>query len=196
MVFRVKRGTAGMKVHVLACIVALGLSVPAQAGSSTETAGTAVAVALPLVAGGLTVYKHDWTGTAQLVASTVLTVGTVYALKHFIKECRPFAAPCTPGSNNRDSMPSDTSALAFAPAQFMWQRYGWEYGVPAYAAAGFVGWSRVDAKKHHWYDVAASFGVSLLYNEVLTTRLQRNTGFYSDLDASPQGVHAAISYRW
>ena len=171
--------------------VAALVSVPAQAGSRVETAGTAVALALPVVAGGLTIYRHDWNGTAELVASTVLTVGTVYALKHVIKECRPFAEPCARGGNNWDSFPSDTSALAFAPAQFLWQRYGWEYGVPAYAAAGFVGWSRVDAKKHHWYDVAASAGISILYNEIITSR-----GFYSDLDAGPQGVYAAVSYHF
>lgn len=167
---------------------------PANA-KTMETAGTAVAIALPVVAGGLTLYKDDWKGTAQLAVSTVFTVGTVYALKHLVRECRPFAEPCSKGGNNWDSFPSDTSALAFAPAQFLWQRYGWEYGVPAYAAATFVGWSRVDAKKHHWYDVAASAGISLLYNEVFTTRY-RKSGLYSDLEAQPNGVYASLNYRY
>ena len=38
-----------------------------------------------------------------------------------------------PDKSDFQSMPSDTAALAFAPAQFLWDRYGWEYGVPAYA---------------------------------------------------------------
>jgi membrane-associated phospholipid phosphatase len=163
---------------------------------TTETAGTAIAIALPIAAGGLTLYKDDLKGTAQLAVSTILTVGTVYGLKHIVHECRPFAEPCARGGNNWDSFPSDTSALAFAPAQFLWQRYGWEYGLPAYAAATFVGWSRVDAKKHHWYDVATSFGVSLLYNEVFTTRFQKNTGLTTDLNAQPGGVYASLNYRW
>lgn len=168
---------------------------PAQAFSS-ETAGTAVAVALPVVAGGITAWKQDWTGSAQLFVSTALTVGTVYGLKHVIRECRPFAKPCTPGGDNWDSFPSDTSALAFAPAQFLWQRYGWQYGVPAYAAATFVGWSRVDARKHHWYDVATSFGISLIYNELITTRYHKKTGLYTNLEAEPGGVFASVNYRW
>jgi len=185
-----------MRFLLLACIVAFVLAAPAEADSHIETAGTAVAVALPLVAGGITAYKHDWNGTAELVVSTALTVGTVYGLKHLVRECRPFARPCTPGGPNWDSFPSDTSALAFAPAQFLWQRYGWRYGLPAYAAAGFVGWSRVDAKKHHWYDVAASAGISLLYNEIVTTEYHPRRGFYSALNASPTGVYAAISYHF
>lgn len=186
-----------MKFRLAGCF-ALAVTVcafPADA-KMAESAGTAVAIALPLVAGGITVYKDDWKGTAQLAVSTILTVGTVYGLKHIVRECRPFAEPCAHGSSNWDSFPSDTSALAFAPAQFLWQRYGWEYGLPAYGAATFVGWSRVDAKKHHWYDVATSFGVSLLYNEVFTTRFQKSTGFYSSLDADPKGVYASLNYRW
>lgn len=186
-----------MTLRLAGClaVAAIICAAPVEA-KTTETAGTAVAIALPVVAGGLTLYKRDWNGTAELIASTVLTVGTVYGLKHLVRECRPFAKPCVKGGPNWDSFPSDTSALAFAPAQFLWQRYGWEYGLPAYGAATFVGWSRVDAKKHHWYDVATSFGVSLLYNEIITTRFQPKTGFYTDLDAQPDGVYASVNYRW
>lgn len=171
------------------------LTLPAQA-KMTETAGTGIAIALPVVAGGITLLKHDRAGSAQLFVTTALTIGTAYGLKQLIKECRPFAEPCSKGGGNWNSFPSDTAALAFAPAQFLWQRYGWEYGVPAYAAAGFAGWSRVDAKKHHWYDVAASAGISLLYNELITTRYQKKYGFTSDLQAQPNGVYASLNYRW
>ncbi len=179
----------------------LGATVPAQATpplktSTIETAGTYTAIALPVVAGGIAVWKGDWTGVKQLTAVTVLTVGTVYALKHLVRECRPFAKPCTPGGSNWDSFPSDTAALAFAPAGFLWQRYGWRYGLPAYAAAEFAGYSRVDAKKHHFWDVLASAAISFGYNELITTRFHRQTGFSSDLTAGPSGVYASLNYRW
>lgn len=187
---------SAVKVQILAVIVTGFLFVlPAHAESTTETAGTGVAVALPLVAGGITLWKEDWTGTAQLFVSGVLTVGTVYGLKHVVRECRPFAEPCAPHGGNWDSFPSDTSALAFAPAQFLWQRYGWQYGLPAYAAAAFVDWSRVDAKQHHWWDVATSAAISIGYNEIFTTRYHPR-GLYSDLSASPDGVYASLHYRW
>ena len=69
------------------------------------------------------------------------TVGTAWALKHVVREQRP-------DHSDFQSFPSDTAALAFAPgASFLWDRYGWQVGVPAYAAAGFVGWSRVRCQK-------------------------------------------------
>ena len=164
-------------------------ALPARADSAMETAGTGVAIALPLAAGGITLLKRDWTGSAQLFVSTALTVGTVYGLKQIVREQRP-------DHSDFKSFPSDTSALAFAPAQFLWQRYGWEYGLPAYAAATFVGWSRVDAKQHHWWDVAASAAISLGYNELITTRFQEKYGFDSEVSATPGGVYASLDYRW
>lgn len=186
-----------MKGHSALCaaFACAAFALPSQA-KMTETLGTGTAIALPLVAGGITLLKHDRVGTAQLVVTTALTVGTAYGLKQLVKECRPFAEPCTKGGGNWNSFPSDTSALAFAPAQFLWQRYGWEYGLPAYAAAGFVGWSRVDAKKHHWYDVATSAGISFIYNELITTRFKPRTGLYTDLQAQPNSVYATLNYRW
>jgi membrane-associated phospholipid phosphatase len=184
-----------MKRFVCAALTAAVLAGPATA-KTTETLGTGIAVALPLVAGGVTLLKEDYTGTAQLAVTTLLTVGTAYGLKHLVRECRPFAEPCTHGGPNWDSFPSDTSALAFAPAEFLRERYGWSYGLPAYAAAGFVGWSRVDAEKHHWYDVAASFGISLMYNELITTRYHKPYGLYSDIKADSRGVYASLDYKF
>lgn len=185
-----------MKAAFSAILIVCFAFSSAEAGSTIETSGTAVAVALPLVAGGITIYKHDWNGSAQLLVTTVLTVGTVYGLKHLVRECRPFAKPCTPGGPNWDSFPSDTSALASAPAGFLWERYGWHYGLPAFVASQFVSYSRVDAKKHHWWDTLTSTGISLAYNGILTTRYHNNRGFYSSLDGDGDGVHASIGYRW
>lgn len=168
----------------------------AQAGNTTETAGTAVAIALPLVATGITVYKNDWKGTAQLFTVTALTVGTAYGLKHLVRECRPFAKPCSPGGPNWDSFPSDTSALASGPSSFLWARYGWQYGVPAFMASTFVGYSRVHAKKHNWWDTLTSTGIAIGYNQIFTTRFKKDTGFYSSLDGNTEGAYVSVGYRW
>jgi membrane-associated phospholipid phosphatase len=176
--------------------LAIAVFIAPVSAKTSESLGTGLAIALPVVAGGITLWKHDYTGTAELAVTTALTVGTAYGLKQLVKECRPFAKPCTPGGSNWDSFPSDHAALAFAPAEFLRERYGWSYGLPAYAAAGFVGWSRVDADKHHWYDVAASFGVSLLYNELITTRYHKPYGVYSSLDAGRDGVYASLNYKF
>jgi membrane-associated phospholipid phosphatase len=186
----------GVTIKLFPIVLSGFLFLPAQANSKIETAGTAIAIAMPLVAGGITAYKHDWTGSAQLVVTTALTVGTVYGLKHLVKECRPFAKPCTPHGGNWDSFPSGTSAVASAPAGFLWRRYGWEYGMPALAASAFVGYSRVNARKHHWWDTAASTGISLIYNGLITTRYHRPTGYYSSLEGDTDGAYLTVGYRW
>ena len=173
--------------YVLALLFLLSGGATAMA-STTESIGTDIAVALPLIAGGVTVYKGDWTGTAELGLVGLTTVGTVYGLKHFVREPRP-------DHSDYQSFPSDTAALAFAPAQFLWDRYGWQYGLPAYAAATFVGWSRVDAKKHHWYDVAASAGISFGFSKLITTRY-RVRGLYYGINASPDGGYIHMSYNF
>jgi membrane-associated phospholipid phosphatase len=173
---------------VLSCAAAATQAEAAQT-SKIQTAGTYVAIALPVVAGGIAVWKDDWTGVKQLTAVTVLTVGTAFALKHLVRERRP-------DHSDYKSFPSDTSALASAPAAFLWQRYGWEYGLPAFAASTFVGYSRVHAKKHHFWDVLASTVISIGYNELITTRFRPRNSFYTSLDANPDGVYASVHYTW
>jgi membrane-associated phospholipid phosphatase len=171
----------------LFAILMVTTATPALAVSS-EKAGQAVAIALPVLAGGWTLYKDDWMGTAQLTVDTVATVGLAYGLKHVIHEERP-------DKSDFQSMPSDTAALAFAPAQFLWDRYGWEYGLPAYAAATFVAWSRVDAQKHHWYDVAASAGLAFGMSKIFTTRY-RPKGLNYGVAPTDGGMYASLEYRF
>jgi membrane-associated phospholipid phosphatase len=163
------------------------LGAQAAQASTTENIGTDVAIALPVIAGGISLAKTDWTGVAELGLDTVLTVGTAYALKHVIKEKRP-------DGSDFQSFPSDTAALGFAPAQFLWDRYGWEYGLPAYAAATFVAYSRVDAQKHHWYDVTASAALAFGFSKLITTEYQGRWSYTAE--ALPDGAYAGVSYRF
>ncbi|HXS07978.1 MAG TPA: hypothetical protein VN723_14400, partial [Rhizomicrobium sp.] len=70
-----------------------------------ETAGTVVAIALPLTAAGISYFKHDTRGLAQLTVETALTVGTAYALKEIVREERP-------DGSDFHSFPSGQTALA------------------------------------------------------------------------------------
>src|SRR5665213_1900342 len=117
-----------------------------------ETLGTGVAITLPLMAAGVALYKHDRVGVAQLTVETALTVGTAYALKNIVRERRP-------DGSNFQSFPSATTALAASGSSFLWGRYGWQYGLPAFVATQFVSYSRVQAKEHHWYDTLASSAI-------------------------------------
>jgi membrane-associated phospholipid phosphatase len=156
--------------------------------------GQGVAIALPIIAGGISLYKDDWNGAGQLVLATGATVGTSLLISHFVKEERPYCKGLV-GCDNR-SFPSDTAALAFAPAQYLWNRYGWEYGLPAYAAAGFVGATRIISKEHNVWDVAASGVISWTYNWIITDRFRAPENVYSGIYASPHGAMIALNYRW
>jgi membrane-associated phospholipid phosphatase len=179
------------------CFVALAgalavapLSAPAEAkGSTIEQSGVDVAIALPILAGGVSLAKDDWNGVAELALDTTTSVGTAYLLKYIVHERRPNGA-------NDQSFPSDTSALAFAPAQYLWDRYGWRYGLPAYLAAGFVGYSRVESKEHHWWDVAASAGISFGYSKLITTHYQLPRDFESGFYATPSSAYVTLNYRF
>jgi membrane-associated phospholipid phosphatase len=172
------------------CIAASALlAIAGDAHAANENAGQAVAIAIPLAAGGVALlHDWDWVGAEQLTVDTGLTVGTALLLKQIAREQRP-------DKSDWHSFPSDTAALAFAPAAFLWDRYGWQYGVPAYLAAGYVGYERVQSKQHHWYDVAASAGIGWAYSRLITTRFHHSR-FQTNVYASADGAYVDFSYRW
>ncbi len=159
-----RRTLAGL---VAALVVSL-LPLQAQAaGNQTVTdAGDILRFAIPAAAAGISVYKGDYVGLVQLGAAWTATVGTTYLLSRFIKEKRP-------DGSDWHSMPSDSAASAQAGAAYLWHRYGWEYGLPAEGLALFVGYSRVQAKKHHWYDVAAADGLTFAFNMLLVSHYHK-----------------------
>jgi membrane-associated phospholipid phosphatase len=172
-----------------ALFCALASFAQADTTSTVVSAGDGVAIAVPIVAGAITLYKNDTTGLAELGVDTLLTVGTTYALSHIVREERP-------DHSDFHSFPSNTTALAAAPAAFLWQRYGWQYGVPAYAATAFVAYSRVDGQQHHWWDVMASGVIGLAYSEIFTTRFRNQDRLTASATPVPGGVMLGMTYRW
>jgi membrane-associated phospholipid phosphatase len=172
------------------CMAAPTITPPAPLSSSRknlETVGTAVAIAEPLVAGGIALYKHDRMGLAQLAVETLATVGTAYALKNIVRERRP-------DGSDYQSFPSDTTALAASGSSFLWGRYGWEYGLPAAVLTQFVSYSRVQAKQHHWYDTVASSAIAAGYGYVLTTPFKRRYNINTGLEVTPTSAYLKLSY--
>jgi membrane-associated phospholipid phosphatase len=154
-----------------------------------ETAGTVVAIALPLTGAGVALFHRDRTGLAELTVETVLTVGTAYALKNIVREQRP-------DGSDWHSFPSGTTALAASGSSFLWGRYGWEYGLPAFAATQFVSYSRVQAKQHHWYDTLASSAMAAGYGYFITTPFQKRWDVYTSLSATPDSAQVSLAYRF
>jgi membrane-associated phospholipid phosphatase len=67
-----------------------------------------------------------------------------------------------------DSMPSGHASATFASAAVLGSHFGWKVGVPAYAAAGFVGWTRVRDQRHWATDVVMGAAVGLIAGHTVT----------------------------
>lgn len=146
-----------MKVILLGMLLCFAINMPVQASDGIETAGEIFTFLLPATAAGLTLGFMDTEGMLQLGESAALAVGVTYGLKYTINETRP--------NGGDHSFPSNHTSISFASAEFMRKRYGWEYGIPAYIAATFVAYSRVESEEHYTHDViaAAAIGIASSY---------------------------------
>ncbi len=107
-----------------------------------------------------TLARHDRKGMLQLALSSATCLAVNYGLEAMITKDRP-------DGSGRHSFPSTHTVVAFNGATFLMRRYGWQWGVPAYAVAAYVGWGRVHADRHDWWDVlggaAIGAGTALIF---------------------------------
>lgn len=131
-------------------VLMLGIISPAQASDNKQWANISdiavytlagTALALPAV-------RDDWQGFRQAAYSMGTAEGLSILGKTVVHEQRP-------DHSDNNSFPSGHTTLAFSSATTLYRRYGWQTAVPAYALATLTGYARVDARKHHWYDVVA-----------------------------------------
>jgi len=139
----------------LACILVLSCST-AFAGSNLEKSGDVLQVLLPATAFGMSLLKEDdYQGSWQLIKTGVASRLVVEGLKATVTKKRP------DGSGN-DSFPSGHAADTFAASTFIQQRYGLKWAIPAYLAATYVGYTRVDSDKHDTEDVIIGAAIGVL----------------------------------
>ena len=89
--------------------------------------------------------KKDKKGFWQFSKSYGTNLALTYLLKTVINKDRP------EGRTDGHAFPSGHTSVAFQGASFLKQRYGWSYGIPAYAVATFVAYSRKEGI-HHRHD--------------------------------------------
>ncbi|AZQ11581.1 phosphatase PAP2 family protein [Shewanella khirikhana] len=132
------------------------LSFVTQAKDSLETSGDALHYLLPATALGATLfYEEGNEGSWQLIKAAVAGRVITEGLKYTVEKERP------DGSGD-DAFPSGHTADTFMAATFIHQRYGWEYGVPAYALASYVGYTRIESDRHEIEDVLAGAAIGVL----------------------------------
>ncbi|ALO36570.1 phosphoesterase [Colwellia sp. MT41] len=129
---------------------------PVLAKSNLEKSGDIIHLLLPATA--LTaslVIEDNYQGSWQLIKSGLVSRVAVEGIKFTVEKDRP------DGSGD-DSLPSGHTADSFAAATFIQQRYGWQWGIPAYIGATFVGYSRVQSNKHYAVDVLAGAAIGVI----------------------------------
>lgn len=149
-----------MKNTLLSLLVILALFSKSSAqNSSVTSAGDILQFAIPAAALGATlIWKEDQKKpTWQFIKTYGSAVITTQILKQAINKPRP--------DGGKYSFPSGHTTSAFAGAAFIQRKYGWSYGLPCYALASFVGYSRVQAKRHDTWDVlgGATVGIASAY---------------------------------
>ncbi|MBS7786939.1 phosphatase PAP2 family protein [Flavobacterium sp. CYK-55] len=154
---------------IIAFVFAFCFLTPGKAQNRDITsAGDIIQIAIPAAA--LTsafIYNDDG---SKPVRQFFLAYGSGFilqqSLKHIVLKPRP------DGSNNY-SFPSGHTTCAFTGAAFIQRRYGWKYGVPSYLLASFVGYSRIQAKKHDGWDVLAGATIGIGANYIFTKPYQK-----------------------
>ena len=176
-----------MKTILFSCLaVFLLVTHSASAAGTIEKAGDILCLLTPVAAYGTTWYKGDKIGSRQFEKSFLTSVGTTYGLKAIIDHQGP--------NGQSHAFPSGHSALAFSGAAFLQRRYGWRPALPAWLAALFVGYSRIQSDNHDLADVAAGAGISIASAWYFATP-QRN-----DLAVVPylkkEGGGITLTGRW
>lgn len=169
-------------------LVAAGTACPAWASphgwDQASSIGRDVMIAAAL---GVPAVQGDWRGDLDTGGSMLLGDGIAYGLKHAFPEERP-------DHSDRRSFPSGHSTTAFAAAASLENRYGWQAGLPAFAAATFVAVARVEAHKHHWYDCVAGAAIGSGSGLLLTGRHDSRVRLTPWGDASGGGMALAMRF--
>lgn len=154
----------------------------ARAVDDVEIAGNILLIAMPAAAVGMTVRFSDETGVLQFGKSAALTIGATYGLKWTVTAERP--------DGGNESFPSGHTSISFCSAEFIRKRYGWKYGLPSYALALFVAYSRVESRRHYPRDVAAGAVIGIASSYIFT---EPRAGWHIEpqVDANYYGLRLA-----
>lgn len=131
-----------------------------------ERSGDLILVALPASTALSTIVLKDKKGFWQFTKSFATNLALTGGLKYVIDKRRP-------EDEGGQAFPSGHTSITFQSASFVHRRYGFKYAIPAYALAGWTGYSRINATKHDGWDVLAGAVVGIGSSFIFTTPYQR-----------------------
>ncbi len=174
-----------LPLMVLLALMILGTGNSFGQSKAIQTTGDVLLFTLPATALTSSLVIGDYEGTWQFTKGALLNQAVTIGLKYATNKKRPY--------NNGDrAFPSGHTSTTFQSAAFIQKRYGWEYGIPAYALAGFTGYSRINAQKHDGWDVLAGAVVGIGSAYLFTTPYQKEhmeLTFANDSDSFVLGLN-------
>jgi membrane-associated phospholipid phosphatase len=182
-----------MKVSVGYILLATSLAATPIAAQAKDqkawgTASDVGVAALSIAALGIPVAKGDKQGAFQAAGS----IGAAALVANGLKEAFP---ELRPDGSDRRSFPSGHTSNAFAAAATLDNRQGARVGIPAMLVASFVGVARVQADKHHWYDVVFGAGIGTASGFLITNkRTERQALILPWGDSKSAGVSVAMHF--
>jgi membrane-associated phospholipid phosphatase len=152
------------RFHLSAALVVLFSLLPGVAAEGSEESSADIATLLmPLGTYAIASFKNDDEGKSQFLRSTGMSLVLNSVARLAFNETSWGKRP----NGKEYGFPSGHTAFVVSSAAFLQDRYGWQYGVPAYLLSGYVAYVRVDTEHHRWRDIIAgaalSFGVSKFY---------------------------------
>ena len=132
--------------------------VRAQDEDTTRRYGDYASTGLTLAAFGMTYLKDDKDGRTQYFWN----LGTELVFNTTLRGAFEFSEMGERPNGKGFGFPSGHVGLVWSQATFLSRRYGLQYGIPAYAAAAYVGYARWDGNHHYVRDMVFAAAVSQL----------------------------------
>lgn len=151
-----------MKIYNYLIILLFITNKSLSQNNQLKKTGDYLRIILPVSALSTSFILNDKNGKKQFAKSFIATQLITFGLKTVIHKPRP-------DLSNNNSFPSGHTSTVFQSAAFIQKRYGWEYGIPAYVLAGVTGYSRINAKKHDYWDVFAGAVIGISSSYLFTT---------------------------
>jgi hypothetical protein len=179
-------GKTGFSFLFIVLAVTIGSSA-CCAESSEEKQADILMFALPATAYLMTLHKKDEPGAWALTKSLGVSAVSTLALNALIDKD-------SPNGESQHAFPSGHTTIAFSSAAFVQRRYGWRAGAPAYLAASYVGWLRIETDDHDAGDVIGGMAVGILSSYFFTKPFGEQVQVAAWGDDRSGGLR--IQYRW
>jgi membrane-associated phospholipid phosphatase len=159
----------------------------AACADGQRRAGDVLRFALPASTLGVELARGEVEGAREYAAALAVSLAAGEVLKRTTHVERP-------DHTNDQSFPSGHAVWAFSAATYVHRRHGFESAWPLYLAASYVGYTRVQANRHRWIDVAGGAVIAGLAScWMVKPKGDSSVGLPS---AQGRGIHVAVALGW